>query len=109
MKVLTGTASFPFDVARLTTMGELVASISHEVNQPLAAVVTNANASLRWLAADPPNLDEVRQATVRIIADGNRASDVVGRVRALLAKKEPRKEPLNVDDLIGDVVTFTKG
>jgi PAS domain S-box-containing protein len=96
-------------VARVTTMGELVASIAHEVNQPLAAVVTNANASLRWLAADPPNLDEARQATVRIIADGNRASDVVGRVRALLTNKEPRKEPLNVDDVIGDVVLFTKG
>jgi PAS domain S-box-containing protein len=95
-------------VTRVTTMGELVASIAHEVNQPLAAIVTNANASLRWLAADPPNLDEVREATVRIIADGNRASDVVGRIRGLLAKKEAQKELLKVDDVIGDVVALTK-
>jgi signal transduction histidine kinase len=93
---------------RVTTMGELVASIAHEVNQPLAAVVTNGNAALRWLAADPPNLDEVRQATVRIIADGNRASDVVARIRALLTKKEAQREPLSIDEVIGDVVALTK-
>jgi C4-dicarboxylate-specific signal transduction histidine kinase len=90
-------------------MGELVASIAHEVNQPLAAVVTNANAALRWLAADPPNLDEVREATVRIIADGNRASNVVARIRALLTKKDAQREPLNVDEVIGSVVALTKG
>jgi PAS domain S-box-containing protein len=95
-------------VTRVTTMGELVASIAHEVNQPLAAIVTNANASLRWLAADPPNFEEVREATVRIIADGNRASDIVGRIRALLSKKETQKELLHVDDVIGDVVALTK-
>jgi PAS domain S-box-containing protein len=95
-------------VTRVTTMGELVASIAHEVNQPLAAIVTNANASLRWLAAAPPNLGEVREATVRIIADGNRASDVVGRIRGLLTKKETQKEPLEVDDVIGDVIALTK-
>jgi PAS domain S-box-containing protein len=95
-------------VTRVTTMGELSASIAHEVNQPLAAIVTNANASLRWLAANPPNLEEVREATVRIIADGNRASDVVGRVRALLSKKETQKELLQVDDVIEDVVALTK-
>jgi len=95
-------------VTRVTTMGELAASIAHEVNQPLAAIVTNANASLRWLAADPPNLEEVREATVRIIADGNRASDVVGRIRTLLSKKETQKQLLEVDDVIGDVVALTK-
>ncbi|MEA2572408.1 MAG: hypothetical protein QOI24_4409 [Acidobacteriota bacterium] len=95
-------------VSRVTMMGELVASIAHEVNQPLAAIVTNANASLRWLAADPPNLDEVRAATVRIISDGNRASDVVGRIRGLLSRKETRKEPLRVDDVIGDVVALAE-
>ena len=61
-------------VARVTTMGELTASIAHEVNQPLAAVVTNANACLRWLAAEPPNFDEAREASQRIIRDGNRAA-----------------------------------
>ncbi|MEA2166583.1 MAG: hypothetical protein QOK37_4710 [Thermoanaerobaculia bacterium] len=95
-------------VTRVTTMGELVASIAHEVNQPLAAIVTNANASLRWLAATPPNLGEVREGTVRIIADGNRASAIVGRIRALLSKKETHRELLNVDDVIEDVVALTK-
>jgi signal transduction histidine kinase len=96
-------------VSRVTAMGELVASIAHEVNQPLAAIVTNANASLRWLAAEPPNLDEARAATVRIISDGNRASDVVARIRGLLARKETQKEPLHVDDVIGDVVALAEG
>ena len=95
-------------VTRVTTMGELVASIAHEVNQPLAAVVTNANAALRWLAADPPNLDEVRLATTRIVADGNRASDVVARIRSLLTKKDEVREPLNIDEVIGDVVALTR-
>jgi PAS domain S-box-containing protein len=95
-------------VTRVTTMGELVASIAHEVNQPLAAIVTNANASLRWLAATPPNLGEVREGTARIIADGNRASAIVGRIRALLSKKETHRERLNVDDVIEDVVALTK-
>ena len=96
-------------VSRVTAMGELVASIAHEVNQPLAAVVTNANAALRWLAAEPPNLDEVRDATRRIVDDGNRASNVVGRIRAILAKKEPAKERINVDEVIAEVVALTKG
>lgn len=71
-------------VARVTTMGELTASIAHEVNQPLAAVVTNGNASLRWLSADPPNFDEAREAIRRIVRDGTRASEVIARIRALL-------------------------
>jgi C4-dicarboxylate-specific signal transduction histidine kinase len=95
-------------VTRVTTMGELVASIAHEVNQPLAAVVTNANAALRWLRADPPNLDEVRDATARIVADGNRASDVVARIRALLTKEDARRDPLDIDKMIGDVLVLTK-
>jgi PAS domain S-box-containing protein len=95
-------------VARVTAMGELVASIAHEVNQPLAGVVTNANAALRWLAAEPPNMDEVRQATERIIADGNRASDVVARIRALLTKKDAVREPLSIDQVIAEVVALTR-
>jgi PAS domain S-box-containing protein len=95
-------------VSRVTAMGELVASIAHEVNQPLAGVVTNANAALRWLAADPPNMQEVREATARIIADGNRASDVVARIRALLTKKDAQREPLSIDEVIGDVVALTQ-
>jgi C4-dicarboxylate-specific signal transduction histidine kinase len=73
-------------ISRVTTMAEMAASIAHEINQPLAAVVTNGGASLRWLSSDPPNLDEARAVVSRIISDGNRASAVIARVRALLKK-----------------------
>ena len=69
---------------RVATMGQLTASIAHEVNQPIAATVINAEAALRWLGADPPDLDEVRQALGCIVRDGNRAGAVVGRIRALI-------------------------
>jgi len=69
-------------VSRVTTMGELAASIAHEVSQPLAGIVTNANAGLRWLAGELPNLSEAREAIRRIIRDANRTSDVVTQMRA---------------------------
>ncbi|HEY8131050.1 MAG TPA: ATP-binding protein [Thermoanaerobaculia bacterium] len=94
-------------VTRLTTMGELVASIAHEVNQPLAAVVTNGNASLRWLDAEPPNLREVRDANQRIIGDAMRASQVVARVRSLVAKKEPERVALDINDVVRAVLALT--
>src|ERR1700716_268021 len=78
-------------VSRGTVMGEIAASLAHEVNQPLAALVINGNAALRWLAADPPNLEEARAAMQRVISDGNRASDVTGRIRRLLLKAAPQK------------------
>ena len=93
-------------VTRLTTMGELAASIAHEVNQPLAAVITNGNASLRWLAAPTPNLDEAREAVRRIIRDGHRAGDVIQRVRALLKKTGPQKAWLDINDVIQEVLTL---
>src|SRR5262249_48136009 len=68
---------------RVATMGQLSASIAHEVNQPLTAMITNAQAALRWLAAHPPNLEEVRQALAGIVKNGNRANDVIGGIRAL--------------------------
>ena len=73
-------------VSRVTTMGELAASIAHEVNQPLVGVVTNASAGLRFLAGDSPNLVETREAIRAIIRDGNRAADVVSRVRGFLRR-----------------------
>jgi signal transduction histidine kinase len=85
-------------VARVTTLGELTASIAHEVNQPLAAVVINANASLRWLADLPPNLEEVRLATERIVKDANRASNIVARVRALTKSAPHEKEWVDIND-----------
>jgi PAS domain S-box-containing protein len=93
-------------VTRLTTMGELAASIAHEVNQPLAAVITNGNASLCWLATQTPNVDEARKAVQRIVRDGHRAGDVIQRVRALLRKTGPQKAWLEINDVIQEVLTL---
>jgi signal transduction histidine kinase len=96
-------------VTRVMTMGELAASIAHEVNQPLAAIVTNANACLRWLAGESPNLDEARQTARRIIRDGNRAGDVIGRIRTLLKKTGTEKELLDMNQVIREVVALAEG
>jgi C4-dicarboxylate-specific signal transduction histidine kinase len=96
-------------VARVLTMGELAASIAHEVNQPLAAVVTNAEAALRWLAADPPNLEEVRDALLRISRDGNRASQVIGRIRSFLKKGDGQAAALDINQAIQDAVAIARG
>src|SRR5207237_5165651 len=99
------------DVARVTrvaTLCEMTASISHEVNQPLAAVVTNANACLRWLARQSPDLDEARAAVERIIRDGSRASEVIGRIRALVKKSPPQKDWLNINDIILEVLAVAR-
>ncbi|MDB6015740.1 MAG: nodV1 [Pedosphaera sp.] len=95
-------------VSVLTMMGELAASIAHEVNQPLAAVVTNANASLRWLAALPPNLDEAREAIRRIVRDGDRASEVIARIRTLLKKGEPVRIPLKINEVIQETLALAQ-
>ena len=91
-------------VSRVTTLGELTASIAHEVNQPLAAIVTNSNTCLRWLAGQPPNLDKTRQAIGRIIKDGNRASEIISRIRALVKNAPPRQEWLDVNEIIVEVI-----
>ncbi len=91
-------------MARVTTMGELTASIAHEINQPLAALVTNANACLRWLAAETPNLDEARATAQRIIRDGKRASEVISRIRALLGKGQPMRQRLSINDVILEIL-----
>jgi PAS domain S-box-containing protein len=95
-------------VSRVATMGELAASIAHEVNQPLAGIVTNADASLRWLAGDSPNLAEAREAIRRIIRDGNRAGDVIARMRALFQKACTAKERFDINEAIEEVVTLTQ-
>jgi len=95
-------------VSRLTTMGEMAASIAHEVNQPLAGMITNANASLRWLAGDAPNLAEAGEAIRRIIRDGNRAGDVISRMRALFKKARTAKERFDINEVIEEVVTLTQ-
>ncbi|TKD00312.1 PAS domain-containing protein [Polyangium fumosum] len=91
-------------VARVTTLGELVASIAHEVNQPLAAIVADANAALNWLAADPPDLGRVRESLTAILGDGERAAQVLHRIRSLLSRSPPRHQPCCLNDVIRDVV-----
>jgi PAS domain S-box-containing protein len=95
-------------VNRVTTMGQLTASIAHEVNQPIAAAVTNADAGLRWLAAQPPNLEEVRDAFVHIIKASNQASEVVGRIRALIKKLPARKASLDINETILETIVLTR-
>ena len=95
-------------VTRVMTMGELTASIAHEINQPLAAVVTNANAGLRWLAGPIPNLSEAREALARITRDGKRASDVIGRIRALVKKSSTEKAGLDLNEAIQEVVVLVQ-
>jgi len=96
-------------VTRVMTMGELATSIAHEVNQPLAAVVTNGNACLRWLAGEAPNLDEAREAARRIVRDGKRAGEVIARTRALLKKTGSEKERLDLNEAIREVVALAQG
>ena len=96
-------------MTRVTTMGELAASIAHEINQPLCAVVTNANASLRYLGAAKPNLEEVREGLACIVQDGTRASDVIGRIRALLKRTAPQTELVDINDLIREISPLVRG
>jgi PAS domain S-box-containing protein len=94
---------------RVATMGQLTASIAHEVNQPIAATATNAEAALRFLACGPPQLEEVRQALADIIKDSHRAGDVIGRIRELIKKAPPRKDRLQINEAIREVIELTRG
>jgi signal transduction histidine kinase/GAF domain-containing protein len=94
---------------RVTTMGQLTASIAHEITQPVAATVTNADTALCWLDAQPPDLEEVRQALGRIVRDSKRASDVIGRIRAIIKKAPRRKDGLEINKAILDVIALTRG
>jgi len=96
-------------VNRVTTMGQLAASIAHELNQPLTAAVTNAHAALRWLGLQPANLAEAREALASIVDDGKRAGDVIGRMRALIKKAPPRKDGLDINEVILGVCALTRG
>jgi len=95
--------------SRVATMGQLTASIAHEVRQPVGATVTNAQAALRWLGAQPPNLQEVRQALTRIVKDGDRASEVVGRIHGFIKKTPSRKEAFEINASILEVIALTGG
>jgi C4-dicarboxylate-specific signal transduction histidine kinase len=93
---------------RVATMGQLTASIAHEVKQPIAATVSNAQAGLRWLIREPPDLEEVRQALACIAKDGKRAGDVVGRIRDLIQKAPPRKDRFDLNGAIREVIELTR-
>jgi C4-dicarboxylate-specific signal transduction histidine kinase len=94
-------------VSRVTTMGELTASLAHEINQPIAAAVTNANTCLRWLTRDHPDLEEARDAAKRIVNDGTRAAEIISRVRQLFQKGPSQRELVDVNEVIrGMIVLF---
>jgi PAS domain S-box-containing protein len=95
-------------VTRVTALGELAASIAHEVSQPLAAIVTNAAACLRWLDRETPNLEEARGTVRSIINDGSRAGEVIQRVRALVNKTTGRKVPLHINEVVDEVITLAQ-
>jgi C4-dicarboxylate-specific signal transduction histidine kinase len=95
--------------SRLTTMGQLTASIAHEINQPLAAIITNADACLLWLEADTPDLEEARQAASRIVRNGHRAGDIIRSVRTLTRKSAPEMVSLDINEVIREVIVLVGG
>lgn len=96
-------------VTRVTTMGELTASIAHEVTQPLTGILTNGNACFHWLASTPPNVEKARSTVERIIRDSNRASEIIRDIRTLAKKAEPHQEPVAMNDLIRRTLTLASG
>ena len=96
-------------VNRVTTMGELTASLAHEVNQPIGAAVTSANSCIRWLAAEVPNLDKARAAAARIVKDGTRAAEIINRIRLLFQKGTPQWQLVDVNEIIGEMIVLLRG
>jgi PAS domain S-box-containing protein len=96
-------------VSRITTMGELTASLAHEINQPIAAAVANANAALRWLAAATPDLDEARSTVEAIVDNARRAAEIVARTRKLFEKGEILREPIAIDEVVRETVMLLGG
>jgi predicted ATPase/signal transduction histidine kinase len=96
-------------VSRVTTMGELTASLSHEVKQPIAAAVTDANTCVLWLAHDPPDIEEARAAALRVVQDGRRATDIISRIRLPFTKGRPERERVDVNELIQEMTVLLHG
>ena len=96
-------------INRVTTMGELTASLAHEVNQPIAAAITNANTCLRWLSRDHPDLAEAREAALRIVKDGTRAAEIVSRIRLAFKKGAPEREFVDVNNVIREMIVLLHG
>jgi PAS domain S-box-containing protein len=95
-------------VARVTSLGVLTASIAHEVNQPLAAIITNGETSLRWLARPEPDVQKVRDLTKRLVADARRASEIIDRIRAMATRRAPERTRLSLDDVIAETMIFLR-
>ncbi len=96
-------------ISRVTTMGELTASLAHEINQPIAAAVTDANACLRWLSRAQPVVDEAREAAMRMTKDCQRAADIISRVRLLFRKGAAQREPVDVNEVIEEMMVLLRG
>src|SRR5882762_7911408 len=95
-------------VSRVTTMGEMTASLAHEVNQPIGAAVTNANTCIRWLARETPNVEEARAAAMRSAKDGMRAAEIVSRIRLLFKKGAPQRELVDVNEVIREMIALLR-
>ena len=95
-------------VTRITTMGELMASLAHEVNQPIAAAVTDANTCLRWLKREQPDLEEARDAASRVVKDATRAAEIISRVRLLFKKSTPQRELVDVNDIVREMIVLVR-
>jgi C4-dicarboxylate-specific signal transduction histidine kinase len=93
-------------VTRVTGLGVLTASIAHEVNQPLSAIATNSESSLRWLTRDEPDIEKVRLLTKRVVADARRASEIIERIRDMMSRQAPEKQLLSIDDVINESLSF---
>ena len=94
-------------MARVTSLGALTASIAHEVNQPLSGIITNANTSLKMLAADPPNVLGAQETARRTVRDGNRAADIIKRLRTLFGKRDPTSEPVDLNDAAREIIALS--
>jgi PAS domain S-box-containing protein len=95
-------------ISRVTTMGELTASLAHEVNQPIAAAVTDANTCLRWLTRDQPDLQEAREAASRMVKDATRAADIISRIRLLFNKVSPQRELVDVNEVVREMIVLLR-
>jgi C4-dicarboxylate-specific signal transduction histidine kinase len=95
-------------ISRVTTLGELTASLAHEVKQPIAAAVTDANTCLRWLTRDQPDLEEAREASLRVVKDATRAAEIIDRIRLLFKKSTPQRELVDVNEVIREMIVLLR-
>jgi C4-dicarboxylate-specific signal transduction histidine kinase len=95
-------------VSRVTTMGELTASLAHEINQPIAAAATDANTCLRWLAREQPDVEEAREAALRVVKDTTRAAEIISRIRLLFKKSTPQRELVDVNEVVREMIVLAR-